>query len=173
MTRPTEPPNSELLATCRYIDIGDVFDRLSAGQIKTILLATEAHRLESMAFTVLVPEGYNLADLASSPDRVPPSASIAANDLDRFLHDSALHDLLNRGEPVVVVLQAFEDWLRLRSILAALPLPDDEARLDPTGAADWDEADEADEARCNHDYEHDCDDEPDWDDGESAWGNGE
>lgn len=166
MSRPPETVDSELPVTWRYIDIGHVIDRLSNEQIKTILLATEAHQLESVAVAALVPEGYNLAALASAPQRVPPGFSVAANDLDRVLHDQALRDHLDRGDPVVVVFEAFDDWLRLHFMVSALCLDDEEARLDHADAVSLDEADEA---RWNHDFDHEppeYEEEPCWDEGQ-------
>ncbi|HEV2185613.1 MAG TPA: hypothetical protein VGR70_00290 [Stellaceae bacterium] len=169
MTRPTQPLNTELLAACRFVDIGHVFDRLSDDQIRSIRRAVEPPRLPSQTVGALLPEGCDLARLGSSPQCVPSGFWIATNDLDRLQHDLALHDFLNRGVPVLLVFEEFDDCRRFCSIVAALPLPDDEPRLDHADGAGWDEDDEASEARCNHDYQRDCDDEPSWDDAEPRW----
>jgi hypothetical protein len=149
--------NFDLLGAYRYVDGREFFD-LPGDQIIRISLSFEALRHESSACGALVPEGYDPASLGASRQSVLAAFFVATDGLDQFLHDPAPRDYLDRGQPVLVQFEAFDDYLRFRSMVTALPLSDDEeARLDHAEQA---RCDEADEARRYREYE------PTWDDGQ-------
>jgi hypothetical protein len=152
----TDQDNLALLRY-RFVDTDRVAAVVTYEQGLGFRCLGNADAFAAIAVGALMREGDHLFCLLS-PQHV--NYLIEVDCLSNFLCDPSVRDFLRQGQPIFVVFDDHSDYRRLHSMVAALPLTNNEETcLDRADKARDDHADDADYEPAG---ERDYDDEPTW-----------